>query len=316
MLIATEQAAYLLEDKSRPKEPRLLYEGSDIAHVEEGNHLHIIARTTGDIIRVEGNKTEPFPGRIEASIESLAILAEAPVNLLIGTEPPHIYRLTDDNRSVKRIPSFDALAVRDNWYTPWGGPPAVRSLATTQDGWVYADIHVGSIIRSPDGGETWSPVTPTLHEDVHQVATCGASLDRVYANTYRAVYISEDRGHSWQHRADGLAQRYGRAIVVHPQDPDCILATVSDGPRGINVHGQLYRTDDAGNTWTHVTEGFPPSTRRNINTFHVAFTPEGHAWAVVDTTLFLSHDRGWSWKTFWEAPEPINMISSPRIKQR
>ena len=196
MLIATEKAAYFFEDNGSQKEPFLLYEGSNIVHVEEGSHLQVIALTEGGIVLIEDGKTEQFPSGIEESIESLAMLEEAPLNLLIGTEPPHLYRFKDDNHTAKRIPSFDALEVRNKWHTPWGGPPAVRSLAITGDGWVYADIHVGSIMRSPDWGETWEPVTPTLHEDVHQVSTCGASLKRVYANTYRAVYISEDRGHS------------------------------------------------------------------------------------------------------------------------
>ena len=308
MLIATEKVTYILEDNGSQGEPFFLYEGSDIVHIEEGRDLHVIALTNGDIILVKDGKTEQLTSGIEDSIESLALLEEARLNLLIGTEPPHIYRLKDDGSSAKRITSFDALEVRDKWDTPWGGPPAVRSLAITRDGGVYADIHVGSIMRSPDWGETWEPVTPTLHRDVHQVSTCVASLERVYANTYRAVYISEDRGRSWLHRANDLDQRYGRAIVVNPQDRDCILATVSDGPQGTNVHGQLYRTEDAGNTWVHVTEGFPPSTRHNINTFHVAFSPQGLAWAVVDRKLYLSRDRGKCWTTFWEAPDPIEMI--------
>ena len=27
-----------------------------------------------------------------------------------------------------------------------------------------------------------------------------------------------------------MVNRYGRAIAVHPKDPDCLLASVSDGP--------------------------------------------------------------------------------------
>jgi photosystem II stability/assembly factor-like uncharacterized protein len=191
----------------------------------------------------------------------------------------------------------------------------VRSLALTGDGWVYADIHVGSIMRSSDLGETWEPVTPTLHEDVHQVSTCPASNERVYANTYRAVYISDDRGNSWQHRADELGQRYGRAVVIHPENPDRFLATVSDGPLGSNVHGQLYLTEDAGQSWNHITKGFPQSTKQNINTFHVLYSPEGIAWAVVDSTIYVSKDLGKSWNILKEVPDPIVMISCQRHRK-
>lgn len=312
MLISTEKAVYSLRSDGSQVEPSSLYEGKDIAYIEEGIHRRIIARTNGGLLVFDEDAIRPLSSGVEETITSLAILQEDPLDLLIGTEPPHIYRLTDKDSKAARNRSFDALKVRDSWYTPWGGPPAVRSLALTDDGWVYADIHVGSIMRSSDGGETWEPVTPTLHEDVHQVSTCPASADRVYATTYRAVYISDDRGRSWQHRADDLGQRYGRAIVIHPEDPDCILATVSDGPLGNNVHGQLYLTEDAGHSWTHVTKGFPPMTRQNINTFHVLYAPEGLAWAVVGTAVYLSKDFGKSWTIFTEVPDPIVMISCQR----
>jgi photosystem II stability/assembly factor-like uncharacterized protein len=315
MLISTEKAVYSLRSNGSQVESSRIYEGKDIAHIEEGIHHRIIARTNGELLVFDEGARRQLSSGVEEPITSLAILQEDPLDLLLGTEPPHIYRLTDKDSKATRNRSFDALKVRDSWYTPWGGPPAVRSLAFTEDGWVYADIHVGSIMRSSDWGETWEPVTPTLHEDVHQVSTCPAAAERVYATTYRAVYISEDRGRSWQHRADDLGQRYGRAIVIHPEDPDCILATVSDGPLGNNVHGQLYLTGDAGHSWAHVTTGFPPSTRQNINTFHVLYAPEGLAWAAVDTAVYLSQDLGKSWTVFKEVPDPIVMISCQRPRK-
>ena len=137
---------------------------------------------------------------IEQDIECLIIIDEEPLRLLIGTGESHVY-CYDDGKTY-RVESFDQLSVREKWYTPWGGPPDVRSFARTTDGWVYADIHVGNIMRSADWGETWEPVTPDLHDDVHQVATSPRDDDRVYANTARAVYVSEDRGRSWSHRSE------------------------------------------------------------------------------------------------------------------
>ena len=70
------------------------------------------------------------------------------------------YRLVGEEGPAERVVAFDELACREEWYTPWGGPPAVRTFAKTQDGFCYADIHVGSIMRSPDEGISWEPVTP------------------------------------------------------------------------------------------------------------------------------------------------------------
>lgn len=301
MLLATDTTAYTHTEADF--EP--ICEG-DIAALAEGDRYQVVARQNGDLMLRTAKQTQTVATGIAPPPACLVILDENPLHLLIGTAEAHIYRFKDGK--TERLESFDKMPVRQQWHTPWGGPPDVRSLAATADGWVYADIHVGSIMRSPDRGQTWEPVTPDLHEDVHQVATSSQIDDRVYANTARAVYLSDDRGRSWQHRAEGFPYRYGRAIAVHPDDPDCLLATVSKGPHG-DAQGRLYRTDDAGRTWAHVTGGFPDALSHNIDTFHIAFSRDGRAWVVNDRTLYVSEDKGQTWKSAWQAPEPIQMIA-------
>lgn len=307
MLIATENAVYRLEGLGEPEE---VFAQEGIRRVAEGRALDVVALEDGALVVLEAGDTEDIETGIEGSIHSLLLLREQPLEMLVGTEPPHVYRLSGGG--VERIEPFDELECRSEWYTPWGGPPAVRSMACTGDGWVYADIHVGSIMRSADRGATWQPVTPELHKDVHQVNTCPAEDARVYAETAAAFFISEDRGESWEHRADDLDERYGRAVAPHPGEPDLILATVSDGPHGDNVHGQLYRSEDAGRNWAHVADGFPESVRENIDTFHVAWAEDGTAWATVDRDLYVGRDRATEWERHWQAPERIVMVSTRR----
>jgi hypothetical protein len=304
MLIATKTKVYTLNGGGVQDAPLPKCRGERVERVAEGPSCSAVALRGGDIVLLTEDGSRTVSTGIADPIESLLILSGD--LLLIGTEGPHLYRLSGD--TVERVEAFDQLECRDEWYTPWGGPAALRSFADTADGWVYADIHVGSIMRSPDRGASWEPVTPHLNKDVHQVATSPQTDERVYANTARAVYISGDRGQTWGHRANGFSVLYGRAIAVHPQDRDCLLATVSDGPGG-NAEGRLFRTQDAGLTWSHVTGGFPETTRGNIDTFHIAFSSNGRAWAVSDKTLYCSDNRGQTWETAWEAPEAITMIS-------
>jgi hypothetical protein len=312
MLIATEHIVYELAGDGHQDAPTQVFEGTGVRRVAEGSSAHVIARADGGLVVLAGGGREPIRTGIDDRIHSILILREHPARVLVGTEPPHVYVAAAEGDTARRVQSFEELECRDDWYTPWGGPAAVRSLARTGDGWAYADIHVGSIMRSADEGESWQPVTPELHVDVHQVATCAADDERVYAQTADAFWISYDRGESWDHRAEDLGERYGRCVTVHPAEPDLLLSTVSDGPHGENVHGQLFRSEDAGRSWRHVADGFPESTEENIDTFHVAFAPGGTAWACVGRTLYIGREQGAEWEAFWQAPHPIVMLSCRR----
>ncbi|MBL7140040.1 MAG: hypothetical protein ISS74_03945 [Planctomycetes bacterium] len=308
MLIATSDAVYELEKAGGT--PGKRFEAPGIRRVAEGRHRALVALEDGRLALLKGGRPRYLEPDLGEGVEvtALLILAEDPLEVLLGTEPPHVYRLTVE-RGAERCGVFDALHVRSGWHTPWGGPPAVRSLAGTPDGTVYADIHVGSIMVSADRGTTWAPVTPDLNEDVHQVATCPAAPDRVYANTARAVHVSDDRGKTWQDRGGKLGRRYGRAIAVHPARPAVLLASTSDGPHGDNVHGGLFGTTNAGKTWSQVTDGFPAATRENIDTFHVAVTADGTGWASVGEALYTGQAASGPWRKAWEAPDAIRMLS-------
>jgi hypothetical protein len=309
MIIATLSSVYKFAGNDSGRKPTKVLEDQEIRRVIEGTKLDIVALADGGLLIVDGDEVDRLNMGIHDRIDSLCLINEIPIELLIGTTPPYLFKVQGNDRQAERVKTFDNLEVRSQWYTPWGGPAAVRSLASTHDGWVYADIHVGSIMRSPDQGKSWAPVTPTLHVDVHQVATSPASDERVYANTYLAVYISYDRGVSWVHRSKDLNNRYGRGIAIHPENPDILLCGVSDGPSGANVHGQLYHTLDAGVTWTHVTKGFPYATRKNIDTFHIAFAGNDIAWVCDEENLYISKDGGEHWELYWKAPEEILMLS-------
>ena len=307
MLVSTSHQVYEMPNHSDRGDPELKLECGSLAQVAEGDTISLAVREDGTCSVITPDQVQEIALNIGEPIECLQIMEEDPLRFLVGTEGPHIFEAT--GQSAHPVAAFDQLEQRSSWYTPWGGPPAVRSFAATDDGWVYADIHVGSIMRSQDSGDSWEPVVPDLHDDVHQVATSSRSKDRLYANTAHAVYVSEDRGDSWNHRSEGLPVLYGRAIAVHPEDPDCLLASVSTGPHG-DAKGYLYQTEDAGQSWSYVVEGFPSEVQGNIDTFQVSFTPNGVAWAAVGKRLYASKDRGLSWEEYWRAPEDILMIST------
>ena len=313
MFIATYNAIYALEDNGRG-DPIQVYKGTDhqvlSAMVSLSNgQAAVFALSDGNLLLLSEGDAKQIPTGIEDPIASLLLIREHPLTLLIGTdEGAHVYRLTGEEGPAERVVAFDELACREEWYTPWGGPPAVRTLAKTQDGFCYADIHVGSIMRSPDEGISWEPVTPELHKDVHQVTTCPADDNRVYANTQNGVYVSTDRGHSWENRIEGLPRRYGTAIAAHPTDPDLLIATVQNGPRGGGAW--LCRSENGGRTWAQLNDQLTESIDR-ISTGSIAFTSDGTAWAAIGKTLYIGQDSAAVWNPFWTAPEYDGVYQPP-----
>ncbi|MFP4052413.1 MAG: WD40/YVTN/BNR-like repeat-containing protein [Phycisphaerae bacterium] len=320
MLITTTEALYELDLSDDAPQPQRLRDQPPAAE-SEGGLYRVLVGPRGAVTAIPTVSPRPSheasgPIVVDADLGEpvacvLLLTEEHGLEALIGTEGAHLYRLKEG--SIGRVEGFDELTVRSQWHTPWGGPPAVRSMAMSPDGTIYADIHVGSIIRSGDHGKNWEPVTPDLHQDVHQVATSAANAMRVYANTANGPWVSDDHGLTWAHRAEPLGNRYGRAVAVDPDDPDLMLATVSDGPHGDNVHGQLYRSEDAGRSWEQVADPFPESTPENINTHRLLFarptrTEPALALVANDTKLYAATDRAAAWRVLCELPEPIERI--------
>src|SRR5207249_3911316 len=86
--------------------------------------------------------------------------------VLVGTEQARLFRLT--GAGLAPMPSFETVEGRDAWYTPWGDPADVRSIAVALDGAIHVNVHVGGVARSRDGGTSWAP-TVDIESDVHQV---------------------------------------------------------------------------------------------------------------------------------------------------
>ena len=152
----------------------------------------------------------------------------------------------------------------------------------------------------PMKGFRGNPSRRELHKDVHQVTTCPVDDNRVYANTQNGVYVSTDRGHSWENRIEGLPRRYGTAIAVHPKDPDLLIATVQNGPRGGGAW--LCHSENGGRTWTQLNDQLTESIDR-ISTGCVAFTSDSTAWAALGKTLYIGQERATVWTPFWTPPE-------------
>ena len=190
---------------------------------------------------------------------------------------------------VEMLASFDEAQGRAGWYTPWGGPPDTRSLSAGADGALFANVHVGGVLRADTPTGSWEP-TIDVDADVHQVLADPDEPGHVVAATALGLAESLDAGGTWRFTTDGLHAAYARAVAL---DGKVLYMSASTGPRG--GRAALYRRAPGEHTFYQVTDGLPEWFDRNIDSHHLSAL----AGLVVfggDGTLFVSEDGGASWR--------------------
>ncbi|MFQ5945463.1 MAG: hypothetical protein ACE5NC_04355 [Anaerolineae bacterium] len=221
-------------------------------------------------------------------------------DLFVGTSEAHLLRLRDGE--LERVRSFDETPGREEWFTPWGGPPDVRSMAQDPDGAIYANVHVGGIPHSEDGGASWQP-TIEIGSDVHEVSFHAPSGLLLAASAW-GLALSEDRGQTWRYEREGLHGTYCRAVRVAG---DTILITASTGP--YTNRAAIYRTPVAGvGPLERCENGLPEWFPSNLDTHCLATSASEAAFGTDEGEVFVSSDEGATWSLVAEDLPPVRCL--------
>lgn len=151
------------------------------------------------------------------------------------------------------VPPVDATTVS----------PVIRTVAASAGAaapW-YAAVRGYGLWCSEDQGRSWRACTG-LPADVYAIRTAGQPAEVVAVATSDGCWVSLDRGQTWEPRSGGLDEtRHVRALEIHPEDPNAMLAGAAPVPGAEAARGgtrfRLFETADGGKTWTHVRKGFP-----------------------------------------------------------
>ena len=229
-------------------------------------------------------------------------LAPTPGGLLIGTEQAHLLRRAAD--ALERIDSFEAVEGRDAWYTPWGDPADVRSIAAATDGTLHVNVHVGGVARSRDGGRSWAS-TVDIETDVHQVLAHPMRADVVLVAAAEGFGVSEDGGDVWKFTTAGLHAHYLRAVAVAGET---VLVSASTGPGGRRSALYRKRLGVAG-SFERCTDGLPTWFGDNIDTGCLVADGSLVVFGTEDGRVFQSFDGGGRWDVLANGLPPVRCLA-------
>ncbi len=233
--------------------------------------------------------------------------------IYVGTDDARMLRLSHGGGVLDPIDGFDSVAGRDTWFAGSAivngqrlGPPlGIRSVAANSNGSIlFANVHVGGIPRSMDGGRTWQP-TIDINSDVHEVRAHPANPDIVVAASAIGLCISRDAGATWTIERDGLHASYCSAVAF--SGDDILLSASTDH---FAAQGRIYRRPiRPGGEIAAVQDGLPTWIKGIADTGCIA--TNGSTIAVVDGagTMYRSTELGLAWSRIsGELPTPSSVL--------
>jgi ribosomal protein S18 acetylase RimI-like enzyme len=198
----------------------------------------------------------------ERDVFSVAIGA-ADGALYAGTEPSRLF-VSRDGARWEELEALQAIPSRERWSFPprpwthhvrWIAPDPHRAER------LLVGIELGGVMRSEDGGATFSDHRPGAKRDAHCLAWHPRADGVAYQAAGDGAAWSHDGGVSFQAADAGRDLGYCWALAVDPDEPERWYVSAASGPRathaGEQARGRLYRWADGWETLPLPGESMP-----------------------------------------------------------
>lgn len=233
--------------------------------------------------------------------------------LYAGIDPAGLFWSDDDAASWHSVDALNEHATRPVWEPARGGF-SVHSIQThpCDPDRLWVAVSAGGVFRTEDRGATWTPCNegiparnlpdpnPLAGHNTHRLVMHPARPDRLYRQCYHGTWRTDDGGRCWTDITAGLPGDFGYAVSLDPDDPNVVYQVPeSDSHMRTVVGGKLrvYRSRDAGVSWTSISEGLP-QTNAWVTVLREALDADATGGVYVGTSgghLFARRDdeRGW-----------------------
>jgi hypothetical protein len=235
-------------------------QGACCLAADPANKDVVYAGSNGNgIFRSEDKGRTWAPFGLEGQIvKALAVSPHDPETIYAGLKPATMAVSRDGGGSWQELESFRRIRGRRFWFSP-AEPPDKRpyvqaiTISPTDPDVVLAGIEFGAVVRSADGGRTWSNHIKGTLRDCHDMKFHATNSDWVYESGGGGAAFGRQNGRAWQKANGGLGlkKRYGAACAADPERPEVWYISVAFSPG--KAYGEVAETylfrNDAGAGW-------------------------------------------------------------------
>jgi len=159
-----------------------------------------------------------------------------------------------------KVPSDALSALRWRYIGPEGNRVSAIAGIPGDPLVVYAGSASGGIFKTTDGGINWQPIFDDhLVHSIGDIAIApsdpsivwagtGESCIRSHISVGEGIFKSTDAGRTWTRMGLEKTGRIGK-VLIHPQNPEQVLACALGHAYGPQQERGVYRTTDGGKTW-------------------------------------------------------------------
>ena len=281
----------------------------NIVYVGSGEGLHRPDLSVGDGIykSTDAGKTWTHLGlRDGQQIPQLAVDPRDP-NKVFAAVAGHpygpnkergVYRSTDGGQNfTKVLPAAGSGTSAD-------GKPAAEQSGAANSATVKAENAATNAASDENIGASDVLIDPSNPQTVYATlweAREGPWENGAWNGAGGGIFKSTDGGQTFTQLAGGLPKDVIQAhIAIAESNPNRLIASVASKPNNVG----LYRSDDAGATWTQITTDTRPAGRIGGGDLSVPrFNPKDPDMVIVTSTVtWKSIDGGKTWTGFRGAP--------------
>ncbi len=239
-------------------------------------------------------------------VNALAASPHEPGTLYAGTKPTQVYLSEDAGASWSELTGFRRIPSRWWWRSPaeWPFTAYVQAIALSPDdpAVILVGIEAGAVVRSADGGMTWTDHRRGALRDCHSMtfhASQGGWLYEAGGSGSGAAY-SRDAGQTWTQLREGLDRHYGWACAADPARPDVWYISASRGPMQAHSDGRaeafIFRSKE-GEPWQKLSGGLPQPLDHMPYALLTDPAAPGHLYAGLSNgEVWRSADYGETWE--------------------